>query len=199
MFRRRNAQNENQATGPSLEAGTTMNIGKQVAPTPVPIQKADFSNAIRWNWYLPGFNLAGIVSTIALITAIIGTILLIASSQSRNRAPLVASGLIFYVIAGVLSWFRIVLARNQSYVDAINTAYEKSKEARDIWIENPGPPYLAKDPFFEASAFLGPTLVILRDGTVEEMGNEDEASAVDTNNAVHDVQNTHITENEAES
>lgn len=176
-----------------------MSIGKQVAPTPVPVQNTDFSTAIRWNWYLPGFNLPGIVSIVALITAIVGTILLIASSQSRNRSPLLASGLIFYVIAGILSWFRIVLARNQSYVDVINTVYAKSKEARDIWLEAPGPLYMAKDPFFEASAFLGPTLVILRDGTVEEMGNEDEASAVQTSNAVHDVQSTTVNENDVEA
>lgn len=195
-FFKRNIARSSTADPAPVEPNTLARVNKTVEPIPAQNARPDIARPVHWRWFFPRFNLSGIVSIIAVLTALLGTVLLILSSQTKSRDALLGSGLTFYVIAGAFAWFRIIHARNQSYIDTVSVVLAKSAEAREIWTETPGPAYLAKDPYFEATAFLGPTFVVVRDGTVEENGNEDETEAAQTSATVHNTQNVNIAENE---
>lgn len=176
--RRKNRVTRSSERSATYQRLATLALGGVTKPRPIDSTKDDFSRPIQWRWYLPSFDLAGIVSILALFNTVVGTVTLILSANiEKARGTLLSVGLVAYFLAGLLSWFRIVLARNRSYRKVVNVIYAKSNQLGRAWRRCPGPLYMAKDPIFQATPLLGPTLTVPRDGTVEENGNDDEPEA----------------------
>lgn len=148
-------------------------VGKAFDAHPIPIPKFNGSDPLGWNWNIPGFDLASVVAVSAFVFGILAVILLglfFNRYLSVNRNITVAFGIFFFVIAAMLTWFRVNIAKNQSFREAACVALSKSNEAQWLWSTSPGPGYMAKDTYFEAKPFSGPVLRVLRDGTIEKIG-----------------------------
>lgn len=139
-----------------------LTIMKPMKPFPLH-QAMDFSKPIKWYFFLPRWDFRLLLSLLACLMLFSATFLFL-----TLKTAAIIFGVLFSLIGALIIKLRVNIATNQSLRATACKAMAKAEQAKQIYDSGAVPEYLTKENFAVLKAFLGPTFVVLRDGTVED-------------------------------
>ena len=152
-----------------------LQVYRPMKPYPIETDPFDFDADIQWSTLFPRWDFRFLFTMVTVfsygLTLLLYLLPTLAFGKVNIRACY-AFAITFTGVSFVFTAMRVNIARNQSLRATICKAMAKAADAKKIYDSGVVPAYLIKDKYCELKAFLGPTFVVFRDGTVEDNSDE---------------------------
>lgn len=178
-------------------------IGKPFNPYPLYPLTPDITQEMQWKWF-PSFRIADLkryfsverILTFGVVffSFVSAFFFFLASVKGLvgNNTGEIAGGVIFLIVAFCFLYCRIIIGSHKARRKETCIALARRNQALELWRNNPGPDYEAKDEYFKNRYFR-----VLRNGTVEAITAD--GTPTDASNIIDEFSNVNKLVNDTQS